>query len=844
MLRTALRSVRAHSRRFLLCAVAVTLGVAFVSGSLLYTESVRTALKEAGSASLPDASVVVRADPDGAGTSPSGSAPRLDDGLLGRLRALPGAEAARGRAEGTAFVVGPDGELIGPRGAAGGVNFAAGPGGRDPRHPLTRGRPPRSAGEIALDAGTARRAGYHLGGRVRIVARGKTRTERLVGIVTAHDPRIVRGGTLTVFDTATARRYFAPGADAYTSLTLTARHGVTDERLAQQVRAALPPGVRADTREALERETSRARGDDGGKLASLLLSFGAVALLVGTFLVVNTFTMLSAARAREHALLRAIGASRRYVTRLVLTEAALVGAVAAALGHLLGVGVAAGLGRLFGATDGPPPPLRILSPLPLAAAFGVGVVITVLSAYIPARRAGSVPPVAALRTHEPAAPASLRRRNTAGAAVTVLGALLVAMTAGQDDPGLLTLAAGVLMTGLIVLLPWLTLGLTALVRRPLVRLTGLHGTLAVENARRNPRRAAATAAPLMIGLALISAATVAVGSLGRSTAASAESTMAADLRVAPVDFADLADGTAARISRLPDAAAVTSTAPVSVALRGGGYLAATAVDPRTVARVADLNVTEGSLGDLTRGVAVTRREARNHGWHLGSRVAGTVEGTGSRLSLPVVALYDGPGALTPVLMPRDALPRHAGTLPDAPRTDTVLVKAAPGRTAALKREIRRTLDNPALLVQDRADAGREAARPLKAFLGLTYAMLSLAVLIGALGVVNTMAMAVFERVREIGILRALGLDRARVAAVLRLESLLLSLLGAALGVVTGTILGAVALAGQSGVPVVLPWPRLGLFIGVAAVIGVLAALWPGRQAARVPLLRAVQTDTE
>lgn len=846
MLRTALRSLRAHARRFLLSGVAVLLGVAFVSGSLLYTESVSTAHERAQSASQPDTSVAVQPDEDATGPGePTGSpkTPRLDDRLLERLRSLPGAAAARGTAEGAAFVVDSGGELVGERGAARGADIAPGRDGADPRYPLSQGRAPRNAGEVALDTDTAQRAGHRVGDRVRIVADGEPREERLVGTVEVDDPRLVSGGTLTLFDTATARRHFAPEPGAYTAISLTAERGVSDDRLAQRVRAELPPGLRALPRDELDREALEGQGADGRKLGSLLLMFGSVALLVATFLVANTFTMLSAARAREHALLRAVGASRRYVTRLVLTEAVLVGTVAAVLGYLLGVGAAAGLGQLFAATGGPAPPARPWEPRAAVAAFTVGVVVTVVSAYVPARRASRVPPVAALRTGEPAPPASLRRRNTVGALVTAVGGLLVASVAGQEDLAPLVFAGAVLMAGLIVLTPLITLGATTLLRRPLVRLTGVHGRLAVANARRSPRRAAATAAPLMIGLALISAATVAVSSVSQATQTRAAGAQPAELSVTPVDYADISEDVAQRVSRLPDAAATTPTWSVSMVLGDEGFLSATAVDPRTVDRVADLTVTEGSLDRLGEGIAVTEEEARERGWRVGSRVAGTVEGTGSEVRLPIVAIYEGPDALGPALMPLNSLPARTSSAPHAPRLESVLVRAAPGRTEALKQEIQQTLDNPALLVQDRADAGREAAGALKPFLDVVSAMLSLAVLIGALGVVNTMAMAVFERVREIGVLRAIGLDRARIAAVLRLESLVISLLGAVLGVVTGTATGAVAVSGQSDVPIVLPWVRLGLFLAVAAVIGVLAALWPGRQAARVPVLRAVQADT-
>ncbi|RFU86843.1 ABC transporter permease [Streptomyces triticagri] len=873
MLRTAVRSLLTHRIRFLLPALAVLLGVACTSGSLLYTASVREALTRAQDGAQADVAVAVTAD-DG----PSGetAAPPLDDRLRERLGSVAGAAAVRGTVEGTSFVVGRGGGLVGAREAAVGANFVPLQDGRDPRHPLTGGRGPRTAGEVAFDEHTAARTGHRVGDRVRIVVGGQARTARLVGIVTARDPRLVAGGTLTLFDTASAQRHFAPGPGTYTGLTVSTRETLTaagangtgptqdtaaQERLARGVQAALPDGLRAVTRQALDAEAAAAARSDQGKLTGILLSFGAVALLVATFLIANTFTMLSAARAREHALLRVVGATRGHVLRLVLTEALLVGTVAAAAGHLLGFGVAGLLRRFFGVTDGPAVPLQYTAPLPAVAAFAVGIVTTLVAAYVPARRAAAVAPVAALRTDVPPEPASLRRRSVLGALVTGAGLLLTVAAATSDDLAVVTLAGAVLLLGLVLLTPALALVATALVRRPLTRLTGVHGTLAVQNARRNPRRTAATAATLMIGLALVSAATVVAASLGRAAEEEAAAAMASDLRVTPVDFAEIGEGTAERIARLPDAAAVTPVVSALVSLHDGGGLQAVGVDPRTAGRIADLTVHEGSLARLDQGIAVTRQEAAAHDWRIGTRVTGTVDGTGAvsggdgrggtgtgggrdrKLALPVVAIYDGPAALAPALVPQDALPR-VRTDRDAsgPRIDSVLVAAAPGRTAALMEDIRRSLDNPALLVQDRAAAGREAARPYEPMLAIVYALLSIAVLIGSLGVVNTMAMAVSERVREIGLLRAVGLERGRVAAVLRLESLLVSLLGAVLGVSAGTLLGVVAVAGQEGAPLALPWGRLVLFCAAAAAIGVLAAVLPGRTAARVPVLRAVGAD--
>lgn len=868
MLRTAVRNLLSHRLRFALPAVAVVLGVAFVTGSLMYTESVRAGQALAQRESRPDVSVAVRVAARAGGPGAETRTPvRLDGRLVERLRALPGASGARGTVEGRVLLVGRDGKLVGDPYRSAGVNWVPDGGGEDSRYPLRAGRGPRTPGEIALDERAARDAGHRVGDRVRIVVNGTARDARLVGTFTARDSGIALGGTLTAFRTSTAARHFtAPGV--YSRITLSAGPGTSQDRLAERARAVLPRGAEAVTRAELDAEAL----PEDPKLTYILLSFAAVALGVSVFLVANTFTMLSAARAREHALLRAVGATRRQVLRLVLAEAGLVGVAASAVGYALGTGVAAALNSLFGVVEGPAAPLRLFSPVPLLAAFGVGAGVTAVSAWIPARRAASVPPVAALGSGTPPAAASLRRRNVAGFAVTALGSLLLG-AAARGDEDLLYVAVPVLLTGLIVLTPLVASAFARLLRRPMARVAGVRGRLAVENTRRNPRRTAATATALMIGLSLVTAVTVGASSLKGKSEREAREGMAADLRVTAVDFADVGGDTARRIAKLRDAEAATALVPVALELGDGDVLGATAVDARAAAGLDRLRVRDGSLGRLGHGIAVTAGTAAEHGWHVGSRVRATLDGRaldgralGGRAlggggrqgaaGVPVVAVYDGPEALSPALIPDEALavppgsgtgtgrgPSGTGTAEDRPHVESVVVQAAPGRTAALREAVRAALDNPALLVQDRAAAEAEAVRPVEPFLNIMYALLSVTVLIGVLGVVNTMGMAVAERVREIGLLRAVGLDREGVGSVFRLEAAVIALLGSGLGLASGCVIGAAAVAAQGGEALV-PWGRLAVFFAASTVTGVLAAVLPARRAAAVPTIEALTSDTE
>ncbi|MFB7600118.1 FtsX-like permease family protein [Streptomyces sp. NPDC056160] len=838
MFRTVLRSVRRDLRRFALPALAVLIGVACVSGSLLYTRSLAAGADRLQRASRPDVSVEVRAG----GPGPAqGSAAAPDEALRRRLAALPGVAGARGTLVGRAFLVARDGTLVGPASEAAGVNFVPDRRGADPRYPLTRGRGPHGPGEVAVDRWAARRAGYRVGDRVRVVVAGEVRPVRLTGVFTVHDPAVAAGGTVTAFDQATARTLFAAEPGAYASVTLTAAPGTSPTALADRVARALPPGLEAVPRAELDAQAAAA--PDRAKLGTLLLVFAGIALLLSAFLVGNTFTMLSAARAREHALLRAVGASRGRVLRTVLGEAALVGAVAALAGYGAGIGVAETLSRLFGPAAGPasasPDPF---SPVPLLTALAVGVAVTAASAYVPALRASAVAPVAALRSDLPAPAPSLRRRTLAGLSATGVGALLLAFAGG--DLAVLAVALPVLLAGLVLLVPVLAPPLTRVLHAPLRRVCGVRGVLALANVCRNPRRTAATAGALTVCVALVSAVTVALSSLSATAARKAEAEMPTDLRITAVDFAEVGADTAREVARLPHAAAVTSVREDTFRLRDGSTLWTAVVDPDAVGqgRLGGLTVRAGSLDDLARGVAVTSALAAEHGWKPGDRLTGRELSDagvpdGPALDRTVVAVYDGPEALGPALLPEGAL-AGAGAARGGPVT-SVLVRAEPGRTAALKEDIRRTLDNPLLVVQDRGDAGREAAEAFGPLLSVLYAMLSVTVGIGALGVANTMGMAVFERVREIGLLRAVGLDRAGVRSMLRVESVVVSLLGAGLGILAGGAAGVAAVSGQPGAVVCLPWTALLLFFLGAAVIGVLAALGPGARAARVPVTRAV-----
>ncbi|MGI5500026.1 ABC transporter permease [Lentzea sp. CA-135723] len=787
--------------RFLLPAIAIVFGVAFVTGSLVYGDTVRAAVEGT------PRDFAVQAERDDNEPLPAAA--------VDQLRGVAGVGGLRAVAEGPAFLVGKDKTLVGTPGAAGGVNFDA------QRHELVSGSAPVAPDEIALDRWAAERTGYRVGDQVRVVVAGAARDVRLSGVFDFQNTAIVQGGTLIAFAEPAARELFAAGG--YTSALLTTSPGTGQGALAAAVEQALP-----DLRTYTADELTEQEASSNNKLTMILLIFAGVALFSSVFLVANTFTMLAAARSREHALLRAVGAGRRYVLRLVLTEATLLGGVATVAGYLLGVGGAALLKSQFAVFDGAPVPLRPFTPTTLLAAFGVGLGVTLLAAWIPAHRAAAVPPVAALRTGLPPTPKSLRLRNITGFAVTALGTAMVVLGRGEET--MIYLGAPTMLIGLIVLTPLLASGLTAVLRGPLTRVAGLTGTLAVENTRRNPRRTGATASALMIGLSVCAAVTVPIASISAKAEQTAKSWNNADVRLEALPFADIGPSVADEIAAVPGVTHVTALRQALLPLDKGS-LQVTAVNAGAISALVPLRIREGSLDGLRSGVAVASSVAAEHGWTLGSEV-------GEEKPLPVVAIFDAPEEFG-----AEALVDTANVPADELWNREVLVKTT-GSPDQVRDAIRGALDNPALLVQTRDEYVEAQASEYDLYLNLLYAMLSVSVLIGAMSVVNTMTMSTMERIREIGLLRAIGLARSQVGSVLRIESVIIAVIGALAGVVSGCVIGAMTVSGQANTTPVLPWDRLAVFMLITVAIGVGAAFVPARRAARIPILTAIKTDTE
>ncbi|GAA0728458.1 ABC transporter permease [Dactylosporangium roseum] len=832
MLRIALRNVLAHKARLTMTILAVLLGVAFVAGTLVFTDSISEAYRSSAEKSF--TSVDVRLRP---ARSPAGpdTGRLLDHALLDRAAALPGVASAKGVVSGFTALSDKHGRMVGEGWATTGANY-------DARYPMLRGRPPTTRGEVAIDAQTAERTGYRVGDTVRLSVSGPALVATVTGIFTTDDGNVAAGGSLALFDTDTAQQRFAePGR--YNYVDLTAAPGTTAEQLRQRVEALLPYGVEAITATRLAAEQADDNVRDFRTLSQVLLACAGVALFVAAFLIVNTFTVLVTQRSKELALLRAVGASRRQVTRSVLIEAAVIGLTASVAGLAIGIGLGAAVRSMLSATRStlPDGPLLVeVRTVVVVLALGVGV--TVCAAWLPARRATKIPPVAAMSTlYAPATVRSLVVRNTVGAVLASVGTGLT-LAAGTMADGKVTLGLGtmLLLTGVFVLTPLLSRPVIA-AADPALRRFGVTGKLARQNAVRNPRRTAATASALTIGLTLIAGLNVIGASADRAVHNLAASDyVRGDYVVSMANGAALAPDAAATLRELDEVTAVSPRREIPAVVDG---VPQTVVGFRSadIDKLLNLGMTEGTFG-AGKTAIVDVETADGSGWHVGDSIDITwPDGIQERLELTGLyhSRFDG-GVRTDLSLMDQHLDRVADT--------SIFVKVDGGASQARQRTLRTALgDSPAIRVKDRRELTNDITGAIGLVLNILYGMLALAVVVAVLGVVNTLAMSVHERTQEIGLLRAIGLDRSGVKRMVRQESVVISLFGGVLGVGLGIFFGwavgrLVAALGIDTWAFVVPWGRLALVLAAAAVVGVVAAEWPARRAAKLDILAAVRTE--
>ncbi|OKI97216.1 ABC transporter permease [Kitasatospora sp. CB01950] len=849
MYRTALRNLLAHKGRLLMTALAIMLGTAFVAGSMVFSDTVDQATRNSYSTSFDDLSVMVS---DPAASASGGfrgqrSSAELNEETVAKIAALPGVAKTRAVVGDFTGVADKQNKLIGPAWSARSANFVPDASGNDPRYPMVQGRGPRAAGEIALDRKTAESGGYRVGDTVRIAINGPAVNTQLTGIFTTTDPMVAGGGSLTLLDTASAQQQLlTPGQ--FSSIEVTAKPGISAQALREQVAPVVAYSKRftVQTAEQLRTEQSTMIARRTHSLEQVLLAFAAISLFVGIFIIANTFTMLIAQRTKELALLRAIGAARAQVTKSVLAEAALIGLVSAAGGLLVGIGVGAGLQwGLKSVNRGMPTGSLVVSPGTAVTVLAVGVLVTMVSALLPAVRASRIAPVAAMSSgDQPTTPKGLRIRNSIGTVITVLGLGLIMLGVVSDHSKQQFIRPGAPLAaiGILILLPVLSRPAISLAGPALVRLFGTPGKLARLNAVRSPRRTAATAGAIAIGLTLVTAMTVIGTSVTDATTRSVNASVKADLAVAMSNGHGLAAQVPADIAKAPGVTSVSAVTSMNAKVNGNPHTVE-GLDADTFDQLVKLSMTAGSADALKQGQAlIDSGLATSEGLHTGSALKLT-NPDGTETALTVGGVFENNQQLSPILLANSVITAH-NPQPFIVRT---LVKGTAGATRALKQAIAdATGNNPVIVIRDKQGMADDYSSTVNAAMSLLYVMLGMSVLVAVLGVVNTMAMSVFERKREIGLLRALGLDRTGVRRMVRLESAVVSVFGAVVGMALGSYLAWAAVSTLSeqlpNISTVLPVGELLLFLVTAGAVGIVAGLWPARQAAGTDILHSINAS--
>jgi putative ABC transport system permease protein len=846
MLRAAVKGVFANKVRLSLTALAIIIGVSFVAASFVFTDTISARFENLLDTTAMGVDVYVRpAPPETGDTFQNTEFGSMPEETLEAVKAVPGVRLADGGVEGFAQLVDKEGNAIGGQGPPTlGFSWGTEPS----MSPVTikegNGRGPTAPGEIAIDANSAKKNDLAVGDTITVLTIGAPEQFDVVGIVSFGDSDSLAGATLTLFELSEAQRLFDLEGE-YGAISVAAEAGVSAEELTENISTQLNGDLEVITAADASQDQLDEISEGLGFLNTALLAFAAVAIFVGAFIISNTFRIIVAQRTRELALLRAVGATGRQITWMIVIEALLVGFVASiigiAMGVLLAVGLAAGMNAL--GLNMPEGPLTVL-PRTVIVGMAVGLIVTLVSAVLPARRAARVPPVAAMRD-EAARPKrrSLRLRAIIGTVTLGVGlaTLLVGLFVSIDNAiWLVAVGALVFFIGVSILAPLAAKPVSQVLGWPLPKLFGVSGQLAQDNTKRQPRRTAATASALMIGVALV----VFVAVFGASIKASIEDSI---FDTFPGDFSATSTNFAVGVSpaftdevRGLEEIGDVSTLKVGTAEVNGESTSVVAIDPATIGAVTSFEVSDGAYQAMaaTGGVLVHADRLEDNGWVVGDTVE-IVYPQDSGGPIEIVGTI-GSANFGNYVITEDEYAVGFKNPTDA----FVFANAAEGVPVE---EARAALDGlatdyPNVNVQNKDELIADAENQIDQILVLFTGLLLLAIIIAVLGITNTLALSIIERTREIGLLRAIGMLRRNVRRMIRWEAVIIALFGAVMGIGVGLILGwavVQALADEGLGSFAIPWTQLFVLVLLAGIAGVIAAIYPSWKASRMDILAAI-----
>ncbi len=854
MTRVAVRGLLGRKLRASLTAIAVVIGVAMVSGTYILTDTIRSAFNTVFTEAYKNADAVITgrsAISTGNGGDTRGQAPSLPASLLPRIQGLPQVAQASGSISDSAQIVGHNGKVVSSGGAPG-LAFSYSPAGaRFNPLSLASGNWPTAPGEIDIDANTASSKHFSVGQQIGVIARGPVQKFKIVGTVKFGGVSSLGGATMVILTLPEAQKVFHKQG-LLDQITIASRSGTSPTALVKAIRPLLPPSAQVRTG---QQQAKQATNDTSGFLTifqDFLLAFGGIALFVGSFVIANTLSITIAQRTRELATLRTLGASRAQVLRSVMVEALVIGTVASVTGLFLGLGLAKGLNSLlvsFGIDL--PQASTVFKTRTVVVSLAVGIVVTLLAALRPALRATRVSPVSAAREGAVLPPSRLARFGPPTALATIAAAIAL-MLVGSLVKSLSTtqalLAVGVGVVGLLVgtamFAPKLVPPLVRWLGLPAARLGGAAGGLARSNSARDPARTASTAAALMIGLALVTLVGVLADGLKTHFRGSVDQAFVANYAVtATNNFTPIGLASESALRRVPGVTVDTGVR-AGDGKAFGDRINVTAVD-RNANRVISIKWQHGSQQTPAHlgadGAFVNKDYAAAHHLHVGSRfVLETPNASHLQLVLSgITAPAKGASPYGDVTISTATFDAHY----QDPQNLFTFVNMQGGVTSANTARLRAALNSfPDAKLQTKDQFINNQLSGLTTLLNLLYVLLSLSILVSLFGIVNTLVLTVFERTRELGMLRAVGMSRRQVRRMIRQESVITALLGAALGIPLGVVSALLVGAAIRYSAFTVPIGTLIVFVLAAIIAGLIAAIFPARRAGRLNVLAALQYE--
>ncbi len=852
MLLVALKGLAGRKLRAFLTASAIVLGVAMISGTYILTDTIKAAFSTVFTTVYAKTDAVISGKVAFGNNSNSNNLPpSFPESLLGKVRNLPGVLAAEGGITDVASLVGHDGKVISGHGAPS-LAFSVHP--EDQRfNPLTlvSGSWPVGPHEVAIDEHTASNSHYKVGQTIGVIARGPVSQYRIAGIVKIGGVSSLGGATMAIFDFPTAQRIFHKEGKL-DGIDIAATHGTSPAQLVQEIKPILPPTAEVRTAQG---QAAQATKDTNGFLSIIndfLLAFGGVALFVGTFVIANTLSITIAQRTRELATLRTLGANRRQVLMSVLLEAFVIGVLASVSGLFLGLGLAKGLNALFVHFGIDLPQAgTVFATRTIVVALLVGIIVTLLAALRPAFRATRVPPISAVREGA-VLPVSRFARFSVQAALLTIGGAAALMLVGLFVGGLSTaqrllslgVGAAAVFLGVAMLAKTLVPPLARVLGWPATEIGGAAGALARGNAMRNPQRTASTASALMIGLALVTLVSVLAAGLKTTFNNAVNSVFKGDYALTATDnFSPISIASETALKTVPGSN-VVSGVRAGDGKAFGQRINVTGVSG-DIAKVIVVNWQDGSQatpGQLGQnGAFVAKSYTKDHHLSVGSPIAVEVP-SGKTLHLVVRGIFAPPKGGSPYGDVTISTPRFDAEYQN-PQNIFAFVDMAGGVTAANTAKLTnalKTFPDAKIATADQFKKNQEQG--INTLLNLLYVLLSLSILISLFGIVNTLVLTVFERTRELGMLRAIGMTRRQVRRMIRHESIITALIGAALGIPVGVVLALMVGKAIKYPAFTVPWGTLVVFVIAAILAGLVAAIFPARRAGKLNVLEALQYE--